>query len=103
MVQGEEGMLGADAAVRVEDEWARIVALAPEPALHGFDQMDVLLDGGGAVLDGEPPDDLAVDSVRRVPAAPDRDVIDVDRPPEIGVQDIARIDLEGEGRPEIPG
>lgn len=71
--------------------------------MDGFDEADVFFDGGLAVLDGEVADDVGVFTTDGVPAPLEQHLVRPLRLPVVGVQNVAWIDLEGDGGPKIPG
>ena len=96
-------MFGFDATGGINDERPRAIPAALQATLHRFNKMDVFFHRGLAILQGELPHRFRLVAVYAVPAAPDDNMIRVNRAPVVSVQQIAWIDLKREHRPQEPG
>ena len=75
---------------------------AGDAPLHRFHQTDILFHGTGSILHRKAADDVGVDTVHGIPAAPHGHAFRSRGPPVIGVEHIARIDLKRKRRPQEP-
>ena len=102
LLQVHDGMFRIHPTARIDHQRAGPIPARAEPALHAFDKVNVFFHGGCPILLRELSNLFIVNSTDRVPASPDDHMTRIDCAPVIGVQNIARIDLERKHRPQEP-